>query len=89
MKLLNQIFLWYVYLRLKRTIEKYDNRGPISIEEHEEQHNNYLLMQKENEDLKQVLNWFKIIINSNLILQTVGIVVVNKYFFNEYQTVAR
>ena len=56
MKLLNQIFLWYVYLRLKRTIEKYDNRGPISIEEHEEQHNNYLLMQKENEDLKQVLN---------------------------------
>lgn len=43
-----------VFLRLKRTIEKYDNRGPISIDEHEEQHNNFLMIQKENEELKQV-----------------------------------
>ena len=46
----------------KRTIEKYDNRGPISIEEHEEQKNNFLIIQKENEDLKQVLNLFVIIL---------------------------
>jgi len=41
---------------LKRAIEKYDNRGPISIEEHEEQKNNFLIIQKENEDLKQHLS---------------------------------
>ena len=41
-------------IRLKRTIEKFDSRGPISIEEHEEQLESLSALQMENEELKQV-----------------------------------
>ena len=40
--------------RLQKMIEKYENEGPISMEEHESHVNHIVALRKENETLKEV-----------------------------------